>query len=167
MTVSRIHRLTLTHFRNYRAAGLQTRGDVVVLVGPNVPHNWLSDVPRDATVAERCIVLQFTQAFADGCMALFPELGFLQPLLAAAGREVLMHAVADVAARVVGPGGGGDREQSRQRQGGEGRGAKRDSGHGCFLAWGASSAEPHYGPPPPGSLWDAAAEAPRPGRGCA
>jgi len=35
MTVSRIHRLTLTHFRNYRAAGLTTRGDVVVLVGPN------------------------------------------------------------------------------------------------------------------------------------
>src|SRR3979411_3041830 len=35
MTASRIHRLTLTHFRNYRAASLQTRGDVVVLVGPN------------------------------------------------------------------------------------------------------------------------------------
>jgi DNA replication and repair protein RecF len=35
MTPSRIHRLTLTHFRNYRAASLQTRGDVVVLVGPN------------------------------------------------------------------------------------------------------------------------------------
>jgi DNA replication and repair protein RecF len=35
MTASRIHRLTLTHFRNYRAAGLQARGDVVVLVGPN------------------------------------------------------------------------------------------------------------------------------------
>jgi DNA replication and repair protein RecF len=35
MTTSRIHRLTLTHFRNYRAASLQTRGDVVVLVGPN------------------------------------------------------------------------------------------------------------------------------------
>jgi DNA replication and repair protein RecF len=35
MTASRIHRLTLTHFRNYRAAGLQTDGDVVVLVGPN------------------------------------------------------------------------------------------------------------------------------------
>ena len=35
MTASRIHRLTLTHFRNYRAAGLQTRGDMVVLVGPN------------------------------------------------------------------------------------------------------------------------------------
>jgi DNA replication and repair protein RecF len=35
MTASRIHRLTLTHFRNYRAASLQTRSDVVVLVGPN------------------------------------------------------------------------------------------------------------------------------------
>src|ERR1700741_4065341 len=35
MTASRIHRLTLTHFRNYRAASLQTRGEVVVLVGPN------------------------------------------------------------------------------------------------------------------------------------
>src|ERR1700693_6659772 len=35
MTASRIHRLSLTHFRNYRAASLQARGDVVVLVGPN------------------------------------------------------------------------------------------------------------------------------------
>src|SRR3981081_2750982 len=35
MTPSCIHRLTLTHFRNYRAASLQARGDVVVLVGPN------------------------------------------------------------------------------------------------------------------------------------
>jgi DNA replication and repair protein RecF len=35
MPISRIRRLTLTHFRNYRAASLKTRGDVVVLVGPN------------------------------------------------------------------------------------------------------------------------------------
>src|ERR1043166_5437279 len=35
MTPSRIHRLTLTHFRNYRAANLETRSDMVVLVGPN------------------------------------------------------------------------------------------------------------------------------------
>ena len=35
MTPSRIHRLTLTHFRNYRAAGVEARGDMVVLVGPN------------------------------------------------------------------------------------------------------------------------------------
>ena len=35
MTPSRIHRLMLTHFRNYRAASLQTRSDMVVLAGPN------------------------------------------------------------------------------------------------------------------------------------
>src|ERR1700675_2936175 len=35
LTPSRIHRLTLTHFRNYRAAGLEARGDMVVLAGPN------------------------------------------------------------------------------------------------------------------------------------
>jgi DNA replication and repair protein RecF len=35
MTTSRIHRLSLTHFRNYRTATLSARGDMVVLVGPN------------------------------------------------------------------------------------------------------------------------------------
>src|SRR6266481_1170141 len=35
MPISRSRRLTLTHFRNYRAASLEARGDVVVLVGPN------------------------------------------------------------------------------------------------------------------------------------
>src|SRR4029079_15161896 len=35
MTASRIQRLSLTHFRNYRAASVQARGDIVVLVGPH------------------------------------------------------------------------------------------------------------------------------------
>jgi DNA replication and repair protein RecF len=35
MTTSRIHRLTLTNFRNYRAASVGTRGDMIALVGPN------------------------------------------------------------------------------------------------------------------------------------
>src|SRR5664279_3886686 len=35
MISSRIHRLTLTHFRNYHVAGLEARGDLIVLVGPN------------------------------------------------------------------------------------------------------------------------------------
>lgn len=35
MTVSRILRLSLTHFRNYRAASLHASCDLVVLVGPN------------------------------------------------------------------------------------------------------------------------------------
>src|SRR5215467_9513244 len=35
MTPSRIHRLSLTHFRNYRAASLTAARDIVALVGPN------------------------------------------------------------------------------------------------------------------------------------
>src|SRR5579864_8189055 len=35
MTPSRIHRLALTHFRNYRTASLAPRADMVVLAGPN------------------------------------------------------------------------------------------------------------------------------------
>jgi len=35
MTASRIHRLSLTNFRSYRAAALETSADMVALVGPN------------------------------------------------------------------------------------------------------------------------------------
>src|SRR4051812_18790078 len=35
MTASRIHRLSLTNFRSYRAASLETSADMVALVGPN------------------------------------------------------------------------------------------------------------------------------------
>lgn len=35
MTTSRIRRLSLTHFRSYRAASLETGADLVALVGPN------------------------------------------------------------------------------------------------------------------------------------
>ena len=35
MTVSRIQRLSLTHFRSYRAATVDVRADMVVLAGPN------------------------------------------------------------------------------------------------------------------------------------
>src|SRR5947207_16016456 len=34
MTTSRIHRLSLTHFRNYHTASLEARGDLIALVGP-------------------------------------------------------------------------------------------------------------------------------------
>ena len=60
-------------------------GDLV-LAGPNLPHNWISDVQPGEAVEERCFVLQFTAAFAEGAMATFPELRFLEPVLAASHR---------------------------------------------------------------------------------
>ena len=62
-------------------------GDLV-LTGPNLPHNWISDVADSEVVEERCLVLQFTAEFIGSCITLFPELRFLQPLLAQSFRGV-------------------------------------------------------------------------------
>jgi hypothetical protein len=36
-------------------------GDLV-LTGPNLPHNWISQIAPDELVTQRCLVLQFTEA---------------------------------------------------------------------------------------------------------
>lgn len=66
-------------------------GDLV-LVGPNLPHNWISDVDPSETVEERCIVVAFTEAFISGCLATFPELRFIGPMLKSASRGVKFDA---------------------------------------------------------------------------
>ena len=61
----------------------------LVLTGPNLPHNWVSDVPKDATVPLRCRIIQFNEGFIDGAINTFPELGALTPVLEASRRGVL------------------------------------------------------------------------------
>jgi len=75
-------------------------GDLV-LIGPNLPHNWISDLRDGEIVSERCHILQFTEAFISGCMEHLPELRTLRPLLADARRGLLFEP--GVAARVAGP----------------------------------------------------------------
>ncbi len=97
-----IHLITATSGRTFVGDYIgRFEPDNLVLVGPNVPHNWLSDVAPDTVVAERCIVLQFTEAFARGCAALFPELAFLKPLLKDADRGVEFAAVTGAAAAPI------------------------------------------------------------------
>lgn len=45
----------------------------LMLVGPNLPHNWVSDVAPDADVPLRSRVMQFSAQFVDGLHAAFPE----------------------------------------------------------------------------------------------
>lgn len=56
------------------------------LTGPNLPHNWVSDVPKDTSVPLRCRIIQFSEAFIGGVMGVFPELAALGPMLEASRR---------------------------------------------------------------------------------
>src|SRR3954468_11627114 len=61
----------------------------LVLTGPNLPHNWVSDVPEDAIVPLRCRIIQFSENFISGAMAALPELAVLTPVLESSRRGVL------------------------------------------------------------------------------
>ena len=43
----------------------------LVMTGPNLPHNWLSDVAAGVTIERRCVVLQFSASFIEGCAGIF------------------------------------------------------------------------------------------------
>jgi AraC-like DNA-binding protein len=61
----------------------------LVLTGPNLPHNWVSDVPQDSVVPLRCRIIQFSESFINGATTAFPELAALTPVLESSRRGVL------------------------------------------------------------------------------
>jgi len=98
-----IHLITATSGRAFVGDHIGTfRPGNLVLTGPNLPHNWISDVPAGTEVSQRCLVLQFTAAFACGLTALMPEIAFLDGLLAEASRGVeFMPATGDAARPIM------------------------------------------------------------------
>lgn len=84
-----LHLVTATSGRSFVGdyIGPFAPGDLV-LIGPDVAHNWLSDVPRGTVIPERGLVLQFSQDFADRFLELFPEMGAMRGILAEAGRGI-------------------------------------------------------------------------------
>jgi AraC-like DNA-binding protein len=58
----------------------------LILTGPNLPHNWVSEIPRDTSVPLRCRIIQFSEDFIGGVMGVFPELAALGPLLESSRR---------------------------------------------------------------------------------
>ena len=46
----------------------------LVLTGPNLPHNWVSDLPPGESVPLRGRVVQFSEEFIAGASAALPEL---------------------------------------------------------------------------------------------
>jgi AraC-like DNA-binding protein len=70
----------------------------LVLTGPNLPHNWVSDVTDAGPVPLRSRVLQFTEDFIADAMALLPELMACADLLEASRRGALFGAATAVQA---------------------------------------------------------------------
>lgn len=61
----------------------------LVLTGPNLPHNWVSDIPAGTSVPLRCRIVQFTEPFIAGMQSAMPELAALQPILERSRRGLL------------------------------------------------------------------------------
>ena len=61
----------------------------LVLTGPNLPHNWVSDVPPDIVVPLRGRVVQFSESFIGEVKKIFPELAQFEPVLELSRRGTL------------------------------------------------------------------------------
>jgi AraC-like DNA-binding protein len=61
----------------------------LILAGPNLPHNWVSDTAAGENVPLRSRVLQFTEGFAAEAMALMPELAPFRDTLERSRRGLL------------------------------------------------------------------------------
>lgn len=64
----------------------------LVLAGPNLPHNWVSDVAPGESVPLRCRIVQFSEFFIGDAAKVLPELAALGPILESARRGVLFPA---------------------------------------------------------------------------
>lgn len=52
----------------------------LVLTGPNVPHNWVSDIEPGKLIHNRDMLIQFSAEWADRVTGFCPELATLRPL---------------------------------------------------------------------------------------
>lgn len=60
----------------------------LVLIGPNLPHNWISATAPGEVVPERGLVLQFTRESVAAAARGFPELAGLAPMLDESSRGI-------------------------------------------------------------------------------
>ena len=73
----------------------------LVMTGPNLPHNWVSNVPRGEQVNERCLVLQFDSEFVVRAIDAFPEFRKVTGLLEASACGVLFTPETGAAAEPI------------------------------------------------------------------
>lgn len=85
-----IHLITKTHgsFIAGDHIGTFAPGHVSI-VGPNLPHNWVSDLKPGEVAVDRDAVIQFTDEWVRGCMEVIPELSEVDPMLRRSTRGIV------------------------------------------------------------------------------
>ena len=63
----------------------------ILLIGPNLPHHWVSDISPGQLIQGRDVVLQFTGNFIDEAQKVFPEFGKMSALLKESRRGIEFH----------------------------------------------------------------------------
>ena len=63
----------------------------LVLTGPNLPHNWVSDIAPGEYVRNRDMLVQFKDSFVRDAMAMWPEIKEIEPLLRDARYGIEFH----------------------------------------------------------------------------
>ena len=64
----------------------------LIVTGPNLPQNWISDIEPGEIVPLRSLVVQFPQSFIDAACAQMPEMDAVRPLLERSRRGLLFDA---------------------------------------------------------------------------
>ncbi len=102
-----LHLVVATSGRYYIGdfAGRFSPGQLI-MTGPNLPQNWISDVAEGDVVPVRTIVVQFPESFIEGACATIAEMQALRPLLERSQRGLLFDeatsaAVAPLMRRLV------------------------------------------------------------------
>ncbi|MFT4012820.1 MAG: helix-turn-helix domain-containing protein [Paracoccus sp. (in: a-proteobacteria)] len=61
----------------------------LIMTGPNLPQNWVSDIQPGEIVPVRSMVIQFPESFIEEACAAMPEMQALRPLLDRSRRGIL------------------------------------------------------------------------------
>jgi AraC-like DNA-binding protein len=73
----------------------------LVFMAPNLPHNWVSELPEGVTVERRNLIVQFSSEFLTDRVMTFPELRCLDKLVGESRRGVVFSAETGLAARPI------------------------------------------------------------------
>ncbi|WP_128255428.1 AraC family transcriptional regulator [Falsirhodobacter deserti] len=71
----------------------------LIMTGPNLPQNWISDVAAGESVSARSLVIQFPESFIENACANIPETEAMRPLLDRSRRGLLFDAATSDAVR--------------------------------------------------------------------